>query len=120
MTSTQDSAKTDSGTTDRAYATVNPFTGETEREFDSLPSDQVTAVVDRAHTAYLDWRGRSVAERAAVVGRAADLMLERTDAFAALITKEMGKRIQEAAGEVQLAASILRYYADSKQSQKAA
>ncbi|GAA4319251.1 NAD-dependent succinate-semialdehyde dehydrogenase [Klenkia terrae] len=112
MTSTQDSAKTDSGTTDRAYATVNPFTGETEREFDSLPSDQVTAVVDRAHTAYLDWRGRSVAERAAVVGRAADLMLERTDAFAALITKEMGKRIQEAAGEVQLAASILRYYAD--------
>ncbi|SSC24764.1 Aldehyde dehydrogenase, partial [Klenkia terrae] len=112
VTSTQDSAKTDSGTTDRAYATVNPFTGETEREFDSLPSDQVTAVVDRAHTAYLDWRGRSVAERAAVVGRAADLMLERTDAFAALITKEMGKRIQEAAGEVQLAASILRYYAD--------
>ena len=112
MTSTQDSAKTDSGTTDRAYATVNPFTGETERQFDSLPSDQVTAVVDRAHTAYLDWRGRTVAERAAVVGRAADLMLERSDAFAALITTEMGKRIQEAAGEVQLAASILRYYAD--------
>lgn len=112
MTSTQDTPKTDSGTADRAYATVNPFTGETEREFDSLPSDQVTAVVDRAHTAYLDWRRRSVAERAAVVGRAADLMLERTDTLAALITTEMGKRIAEAAGEVQLAASILRYYAD--------
>ncbi|SDO18713.1 succinate-semialdehyde dehydrogenase / glutarate-semialdehyde dehydrogenase [Klenkia soli] len=107
MTSTQDST-----TANRTYATVNPFTGETEREFDALPGDQVTAVVDRAHTAFLDWRTRSVADRAAVVGRAADLMLERTDAFAALITTEMGKRIQEAAGEVQLAASILRYYAD--------
>ncbi len=108
MTSTQQ----DRPSTDRAYATVNPFTGETEREFDSLPSDQVGAVIDRAHTAFGDWRRRSVAERAAVVGKAADLMLERTDALAALITKEMGKRIQEAAGEVQLAASILRYYAD--------
>ncbi|SDG71162.1 NAD-dependent succinate-semialdehyde dehydrogenase [Klenkia brasiliensis] len=112
MTSTQDHPKTDSGTADRPYATVNPFTGETEREFEALPGDQVTAVVDRAHTAFLDWRRRTVAERAAVVGRAADLMTERSDALAALITKEMGKRIQEAAGEVALAASILRYYAD--------
>src|SRR4051794_37208430 len=40
-------------------------------------------------------------------------MLERTDEFAALVTREMGKRIQEAAGEVQLAASILDYYADN-------
>ncbi|MCO7222059.1 aldehyde dehydrogenase family protein [Klenkia sp. PcliD-1-E] len=112
MTSTQDHPKTDSGTADRPYATVNPFTGETEREFEALTGDQVTAVVDRAHTAYLDWRQRSVTERAAVVGRAADLMTERSDALAALITTEMGKRIQEAAGEVALAASILRYYAD--------
>ena len=109
MTSTP---KTDSGTTDRPYATVNPYTGQTEREFPFLDSGEVTAVVDRAHTAFLDWRQRSVADRAAVVGRAADLMLERSDALAALITREMGKRIAEAAGEVQLAASILRYYAD--------
>ncbi|KQS57996.1 succinate-semialdehyde dehydrogenase [Geodermatophilus sp. Leaf369] len=102
----------DSPSTDRAYATVNPFTGETEREFPALATADVPAVVEQAHTAFLEWRRRSVAERAAVVGRAADLMLERTDALAALITREMGKRIQEAAGEVQLAASILRYYAD--------
>src|SRR4051794_38182352 len=40
-------------------------------------------------------------------------MLERTDEFAALVTREMGKRIQEADGEVQLAASILDYYAQN-------
>jgi succinate-semialdehyde dehydrogenase/glutarate-semialdehyde dehydrogenase len=40
-------------------------------------------------------------------------MRERQDSLAALITREMGKRIQEAAGEVQLAASILDYYADN-------
>ena len=97
----------------KPFATVNPYTGQTEREFSFLPSDQVAGVVERAHTAYLEWRTRGVADRAAVIGRAADLMEERSDEFAALITREMGKRIQEAAGEVQLAASILRYYADN-------
>jgi succinate-semialdehyde dehydrogenase/glutarate-semialdehyde dehydrogenase len=38
-------------------------------------------------------------------------MNERRDDLAALVTREMGKRIQEAAGEVVLAASILDYYA---------
>ncbi len=100
-------------TTPRPFATVNPYTGETEKEFPFLGSAEVPAVVERAHAAYLEWRQRNVEDRAAVIGRAADLMLERSDEFAALITREMGKRIKEAAGEVHLAASILRYYADN-------
>lgn len=100
-------------TATKPFATVNPYTGETEKEFPFLPRAEVAGVVDRAHGAYLQWRERTVADRAAVVGKAADLMVERSDEFAALITREMGKRIQEAAGEVQLAASILRYYADN-------
>ena len=115
MTTTQSPSAEQPKTADgaRRYATVNPYTGQTEQEFPFLETGEVTAVVERAHAAFLDWRRRSVEERAAVVGRAAELMLERTDEFAALVTKEMGKRIQEAAGEVQLAASILRYYAEN-------
>jgi len=105
--------KTESGAGDRPFATVNPYTGQTEQTFPFLETSEVDGVVARAHTAFLEWRRRPVADRAAVVKRAAELMLERTDEFAALITREMGKRIQEAAGEVQLAASILSYYADN-------
>jgi succinate-semialdehyde dehydrogenase/glutarate-semialdehyde dehydrogenase len=104
--------KTASDAGARPYATVNPYTGQTEQEFPSLAPGEIDDVVQRAHAAFGEWRRRTAEERAAVVGRAADLMLERTDEFAALITKEMGKRIQEAAGEVKLAVSILRYYAD--------
>ena len=115
MTTTQSPAteqpKTASDAGARPYATVNPYTGQTEREFPFLDAGEVDGVVERAHAAYLEWRRRPVGERAAVVGRAAELMRERTDELAALITREMGKRIQEAAGEVQLAASILEYYA---------
>ncbi len=95
-----------------AYATVNPFTGEEVKRFDFLDSGEVAGVVRRAHEAFLDWRTRTNEERAAVVGKAAELMLERSDELAGLITLEMGKRAAEAKGEVQLAASILSYYAE--------
>jgi succinate-semialdehyde dehydrogenase/glutarate-semialdehyde dehydrogenase len=104
--------KTASDAGARRYATVNPYTGQTEKEFPFLETGEIDGVIERAHAAFLEWRRRPAEERAAVVGRAGELMLERKDEFAALITKEMGKRIQEAAGEVMLAASILQYYAE--------
>jgi succinate-semialdehyde dehydrogenase/glutarate-semialdehyde dehydrogenase len=103
--------KTASDAGARPYATVNPYTGEKEKEFPFLETDQIDGIVDRAHAAFQEWRRLPVEERAAIVGRAAELMRERSDEFAGLVTKEMGKRVKEAAGEVQLAASILDYYA---------
>ena len=114
MTATQNPTqqpKTASDAGARPYATVNPYTGETEKEFPFLDAGEIDGVIERAHAAFGEWRRRPVEERAQIVGRAAELMLERKDEFAALVTREMGKRIQEAAGEVQLAASILDYYA---------
>ena len=115
MTTTQsprtDQPKTAGDAGARPYATVNPYTGETEKEFPFLPTEQIDGVVEKAHAAFLDWRRRSVEERAAVVGRAAELMKERRDELAALATREMGKRIEEAAGEVVLSSMILEYYA---------
>ncbi|GAB3360007.1 NAD-dependent succinate-semialdehyde dehydrogenase [Modestobacter lapidis] len=117
MTTTQapapDHPKTASDAGDRPYATVNPYTGKTEQEFPFLAGDEIDGVIETAHAAFLDWRRRTPTERAAVVKKAAALMRERQGDLAALITREMGKRIQEAAGEVQLAASILDYYADN-------
>lgn len=117
MTTTQapppEQPKTASDAGARPYATVNPYTGETEAEFPFLETGEIDGVVERAHAAFLEWRRRTPEDRAAVVARAAGLMRERQDELAALITREMGKRIQEAAGEVQLAASILDYYADN-------
>jgi succinate-semialdehyde dehydrogenase / glutarate-semialdehyde dehydrogenase len=105
--------KTASDSAARPYRTVNPYTGETEQEFPFLESAEIDGLVERAHSAFLEGRRRPVGERAQTVGRAGELMLERKDEFAALVTREMGKRIQEAAGEVQLAASILTYYAEN-------
>jgi succinate-semialdehyde dehydrogenase/glutarate-semialdehyde dehydrogenase len=109
---TNQQPKTASDAGARPYATVNPYTGQTEKEFPFLETGEIDGVIERAHAAFLEWRRRPVEERAAIVGRAAELMNERRDELAALITREMGKRIQEAAGEIMLAASILQYYAE--------
>jgi succinate-semialdehyde dehydrogenase / glutarate-semialdehyde dehydrogenase len=106
----QPKTASDSGT--RRYATVNPYTGETEQEFPFLDSGEVEGVIERAHAAFQEWRRRPVEERAAVVARAAELMDERRDDLAGLITREMGKRREEAAGELKLCSMILKYYAE--------
>jgi succinate-semialdehyde dehydrogenase / glutarate-semialdehyde dehydrogenase len=105
--------KTASESGERRYATVNPFTGETEKEFDFTPTEAIDGIVERAHAAYQEWRQRSVEDRAAVVRRAAELMDERREDLAKLITTEMGKRQEEATGELYLCSMILKYYADN-------
>jgi succinate-semialdehyde dehydrogenase / glutarate-semialdehyde dehydrogenase len=109
VTATQNAPTTASA--EKRYATVNPFTGETEKEFPFTETSEIDGIIGKAHSAYLEWRDRSVEERAAVVQKAAELLDERIMDFAALITKEMGKRRDEAVGELFLCSMILKYYA---------
>ena len=92
------------------YATVNPDTGEVVREFDSLDTAAVDRAVETAHHAFGAWRDRPIEERAAIVRRAGELLAERRDRLAALVTLEMGKLIVEAREEAELSAQILDYY----------
>ncbi|MFH9613595.1 NAD-dependent succinate-semialdehyde dehydrogenase [Streptomyces pratensis] len=95
-----------------SFATVDPATGKTVAEFPSIEGEEVDSAVEAADRAFGAWRKRPVEDRAALVGRAAGLMRERKESLARIITLEMGKLISEARGEVDLAASILTYYAD--------
>jgi succinate-semialdehyde dehydrogenase/glutarate-semialdehyde dehydrogenase len=93
-----------------AYATTNPASGETLAHFDEIDDARMVEAIERADRTFAQWKRRPVAERAAIVGRAGELMRERSAEFARLITLEMGKLIGESTGEVKLASAILRYY----------
>ena len=96
-----------------AYATINPATGETVKEFETASDQEVRDAVARSAQEYKSWRNVPVTERAALMHRMAELYRERQDELAALITLEMGKPAKQAVGEVQLVASIYDYYADN-------
>ncbi|WHU46875.1 NAD-dependent succinate-semialdehyde dehydrogenase [Gordonia sp. L191] len=95
-----------------AYVTTNPTTGITEREFAMLSDDQIDELARRSLGGYERWRDVPVIDRAEALARTADLYEKRSDELAAAITTEVGKVTKEAAGEVQLAADIYRWYAE--------
>ena len=99
------------------YQSVNPFNGATLRVFEEHTDQQMEQMLAAAEQTFRDvWSKETVRERAKVIGKAASLMLDQQEKFAGLATLEMGKRIAESRGEVELSASILKYYADNAES----
>src|SRR5580658_9263876 len=96
------------------YQTVNPFNGEVLHTFNDHTDQQMEQMLANADKTFREiWSKKPVRDRANIIGKAASLMLEQKEKFARLATLEMGKRIGESRGEVDLGASILKYYADN-------
>jgi len=96
-----------------AYQSVNPNDGKLTRSFEHLTDAQLDSALAMAHACFQTWKHIAFSERAAVLNKAARLLHKHVDDFARLATMEMGKRIEEARGEVRFSADILAYYAAS-------
>ncbi|MDR2255562.1 MAG: NAD-dependent succinate-semialdehyde dehydrogenase [Arthrobacter sp.] len=96
------------------YAVVNPATGEAGASYPTFTAEQVENAVAAAKAAHDGWsRSSTVAERAALVARVAELHRERREELANLIVREMGKPLEQALGEVDFSADIYQFYADN-------
>jgi succinate-semialdehyde dehydrogenase / glutarate-semialdehyde dehydrogenase len=96
------------------YAVVNPATGETVKEYPEISDEELRAAIDRCDKASKSWPGStSVADRAALVRRVAELHSERRQELAEIVVREMGKPIEQALMEVDFAAMIYGFYADN-------
>jgi succinate-semialdehyde dehydrogenase / glutarate-semialdehyde dehydrogenase len=93
------------------YAVTNPATGRVEAEYPLATEAQLEASVSSAQAAFETWRGSAVEQRAALLARVAQAYEDRRDELAAIITREMGKPLFQAGIEVDIVASIYRYYA---------
>jgi len=94
------------------YAVVNPATGVSVASYPTISDADLKAAVDNAAAAHDGWsRSSSVADRAALIHKVAELHTERRQELAEIIVREMGKPMGQALGEVDLAAAIYEYYA---------
>jgi succinate-semialdehyde dehydrogenase / glutarate-semialdehyde dehydrogenase len=93
------------------YQSLNPATGKLLKKFEELTDKELETKIAAAATCFKTWRHKSYAERAVIVAKAAAIMAAKVDEFAHTMTLEMGKRINEARGEVEFSAQILAYYA---------
>lgn len=96
------------------YAVVDPATGETIKEYPTISDSDLDAAIGRAHAAHEGWsKGKTVAERAALIRRVGELHEERKQQLGEIISREMGKPIEQAVGEAEFSAAIYQYYADN-------
>lgn len=94
------------------FTATNPATGEVIHQYKTMLTQAVDLAIEKSVNAFNVWRKTSFEERAALLNKVADLMLEDEEALARLMTLEMGKPIKEARGEVQKAAWCARHYAE--------
>jgi len=96
------------------YAVVDPATGATVKEYETISDSELKDAIARADQAHREWsKAATVADRAALVRRVGELHTERRKELAEIIAAEMGKPIGQARGEIAFSASIYEFYADN-------
>src|SRR5690349_19279462 len=88
------------GTSTRRGEVTNPATGEVIGQVVFAAHDDAERVIGSARTAARAWGRTSIAARTQVVFRFRELLNERKDELAAVITSEHGKVLSDAVGEV--------------------
>lgn len=90
----------------------DPFTLEHIGEIPALSQAQVQAAVDGAERAFPAWARMPAKDRGAILRRWFELIIEHKEDLARLITRENGKTLREARGEVDYGAGFIEFYAD--------
>ena len=94
------------------FESIDPTTGEALATFRSASPEEASASLAAAERAFGDWRTLPIEERARRLLRVAELLDRGKDAFALLMTREMGKPLAEASAEVEKCAWLCRYYSE--------
>ncbi|OZA76989.1 NAD-dependent succinate-semialdehyde dehydrogenase [Polynucleobacter sp. 39-46-10] len=101
--------KSNSGKT---FAVHNPATGELIADVSNLEPNDAEHAIEAAKHAFESWKSKTGKERAHVMRKWFDLIIENTQDLATLMTLEQGKPLTEAAGEVAYGASFVEWFAE--------
>lgn len=91
---------------------TNPATGQVIAEIADATVEDGMAALDAADAAAESWAATPARERADILRRAFDLVQQRKENFALLMTLEMGKPLAEARGEVAYGGEFLRWFSE--------
>jgi succinate-semialdehyde dehydrogenase / glutarate-semialdehyde dehydrogenase len=96
----------------RTIVVKNPATGEAIGEVPALGAAETRRAIEAAHRAQSPWRAMLAKDRAAILRKLNDLMLENADDLAVIMTAEQGKPLSESKGEIAYAASFIEWFAE--------
>ena len=97
------------GSSARRGDVFDPATGRVAKEVAFASAEDVGVAVDAANVAFLAWRSTSLAERTRILFRFRELLDQRAEELAAIITSEHGKVLSDALGEVARGLEVVEF-----------
>ncbi|ETD69500.1 succinate-semialdehyde dehdyrogenase [Pelistega indica] len=91
---------------------INPATGEVLGTVPKMGQAETRRAIEAAERAQKQWRAKSAKERAVVLRKWFDLVMQHQDDLARIMTLEQGKPLAEAKGEIAYGAAYLEWYAE--------
>ncbi|MEJ5070751.1 succinate-semialdehyde dehydrogenase [Enterobacter ludwigii] len=91
---------------------LNPATGETLSSLAWATADDVNQAVALADSGYRQWKKTAVAERADALRNVGNVLRQHAEEMAQMISREIGKPIIQARGEVTKSANLCDWYAE--------
>ena len=99
-------------TSGKTIVVKNPATGEAIGEVPALSAAETRAAIEAADRALSGWSAMLAKDRAAILRKLNDLMLENAEDLGVIMTAEQGKPLAEAKGEIAYAASFIEWFAE--------
>lgn len=96
----------------KTFPVTNPATGEVFASVPDMGAAETARAIAAAERAWTGWRGKTAKERAAVLRRWYELILNHTDDLARILTAEQGKPLGEARNEIVYAAGFVEWFAE--------
>ena len=94
------------------FDVINPARGDVIAKVADLSRAEVKRAIAAAETAMKAWAARTAKDRAQVMRKWFDLMMENQDDLARILTAEMGKPFPEAKGEIAYGASFIEWFGE--------
>lgn len=91
---------------------TNPATGEVIAQVASCGTDETRRAIEAAQAAQISWRQTSIKERATILRKWFNLMMDAQEDLAQILTAEQGKPLAEARGEIAYGASYIEWFAE--------
>ncbi|MFQ6546529.1 NAD-dependent succinate-semialdehyde dehydrogenase [Aestuariibius sp. 2305UL40-4] len=96
----------------QTFAVANPARGDTIANVADLSREEIAQAIDAAHAAQPAWAAKTAKDRAQILRRWYDLMMEHQEDLAILMTAEQGKPLTESRGEVAYGAAFVEWFGE--------
>ncbi len=96
----------------KTFQVTNPARGDVIAEVADMSRKECAEAIEKAQAAQKDWAARTGKDRAGILRKWYELMVEHADDLAIILTAEQGKPVPEAKGEVMYGASFIEWFSE--------